>query len=143
MRYPTGDINHYPTYPSPHQIFPNPYIPTNGYNLRGFHPHTNAPFISTSTYITHYQTAMQRMSTPLSKDESYIKQCYFQQMEKFIFFVYMKLIFNFGQQSPNRRRSCSSSYSSRSVNLYFLLCQKLLFFSCFMRRKFLSALVIG
>ncbi len=92
VRYPPGGLHHYPTYPPappilhhpppppPHQILPNPHIPTNGYNMPGFHPHTNVPFTSTSTFITHHQTASQPISTTLSEDEFYTKQRYFQRM---------------------------------------------------------------
>ncbi|CAF0940507.1 unnamed protein product [Adineta steineri] len=109
VRYPPAGIHHYPQYappppvhhhpiPPPRPIIPPPHIPTNGYNMPGFHPHTNVPFTSTSTFITHHQTATQPISTALSEDEFYTKQRYFQRF----------------QRSPSRRRSRSSSYSSYS-----------------------------
>ncbi len=95
VRYPPGGMHHYPPYapappvhhhhplpppPPPRPIVPPPHIPTNGYNMPGFHPHSNAPFTSTSTFIAHHQTATQPISTALSEDEFYIKQRYFQRL---------------------------------------------------------------
>ncbi|CAF0839694.1 unnamed protein product [Rotaria sordida] len=109
VRYPAGGIHHFPQYapappihhhppPPPPQIVAPPHIPTNGYNMPGFHPHPTAPYTSTSTFIAHHQTATQPISTALSENEFYIKQRYFQRI----------------QRSPSRRRSRSSSYSSYS-----------------------------
>jgi hypothetical protein len=73
-----------------HPIIGPPHVPTNpvnGYNVSPFLPHAaNTPFASTSTstFITHHQTATQPISTALttalSEDEFYIKQRYFQRM---------------------------------------------------------------
>ncbi|CAF0836459.1 unnamed protein product [Rotaria sp. Silwood1] len=109
VRYPAGGMHHYPPYapappihhhplpPPPPPIVAPPHIPTNGYNMPGFHPHSAAPYTSTSTFIAHHQTATQPISTALSENEFYIKQRYFQRI----------------QRSPSRR-SRSSSYSSYS-----------------------------
>jgi hypothetical protein len=91
VRYPPASLHHYPTYPPAppvhhpgvlphHPILPNPHIPQNGYPMPGFHPHTNAPFTSTSTFITHHQTATQPIPSTLSEDEFYTKQRYFQRL---------------------------------------------------------------
>ncbi|CAF3558256.1 unnamed protein product [Rotaria socialis] len=111
VRYPPAGMHHYPAYapappihhhhhppPPPPPIVAPPHISTNGYNLPAFHPHTAAPYTSTSTFIAHHQTATQPISTALSENEFYMKQRYFQRI----------------QQSPSRRRSRSSSYSSYS-----------------------------
>ncbi|CAF2636429.1 unnamed protein product [Rotaria sp. Silwood2] len=111
VRYPAGGIHHYPPYaaappihhhppPPPPPIVASPHIPTNGYNMPGFHPHANAPYTSTSTFIAHHQTATQPISAALSENEFYIKQRYFQRIQR--------------SPSSSRRRSRSSSYSSYS-----------------------------
>ena len=93
VRYPPAGIHHYPPYappppvhhhhhpppPAPPIVAP-PHIPANGFNIGSFHPHSNAPYTSTSTFIAHHQTAAQSISTALSEDEFYIKQRYFQRM---------------------------------------------------------------
>ena len=92
IRYPPGGMHPYPHYPQgppvhhhhpvppPHQMLPNPHIPTNGYNMPGFPPHPNAPFTSTSTFIAHHQTATQPISNALSEDEFYTKQRFLQRL---------------------------------------------------------------
>ncbi len=74
-------MHHYPKYhppPTSHPILTNPHISTNGYNMPGFHLHTNSSF--TSTFTAHHHTATQPISTTRSEDEFYIKQRYFQRM---------------------------------------------------------------
>ncbi len=91
VRYSPGGMHHYQTYPPvlpvyhhppppPHAIIPAPHISANEYNILGFPPHANAPFTSTSTFISHHQTATQPISTAFFEDEFYIKQRYFQRM---------------------------------------------------------------
>jgi hypothetical protein len=91
IRYPNNGMHHYPTFaPAPpvhhHQIIQPPqHTPMNGYNVPTFHPHPAASYASTSTFITHHQqTATQPISPtippPLSENEFYIKQRYFQRM---------------------------------------------------------------
>jgi hypothetical protein len=80
---PGPPVHHHPPIAPPPPL-PPAHIPMNGYNAPPFHPHPNAPFTSTSTFIAHHQTATQPISTALttalSEDEFYLKQRYFQRM---------------------------------------------------------------